>query len=195
MFTSSTKYYPSVKRLFDFLLSLLAILVICSWLFPLIAIVIRLNSPGPIFYRQQRWGKGNRPFWCLKFRTIYIEAPRLTNIGVFLRRSRWDKLPLLFNVLRGELSIVGPRPHTYSMHDQAMKMEKNHYKLSVKPGITGWAQVNGFRGESAIPELWCARVKHDLWYIENQHFLLDIKIVMLTIRNILLGSDTSFPHT
>ncbi|GAA4785468.1 undecaprenyl-phosphate glucose phosphotransferase [Olivibacter ginsenosidimutans] len=202
-------YNRAAKRLFDVLFSLFVMVFICSWLFPIIAILIKIGSPGPVFYKQERWGKRNRPFLCYKFRSMYVKAPdintdgkfqqaqkddpRITPIGRILRKTSLDEFPQFINVLRGEMSVVGPRPHASLMNIESTHLIKNYLvRHQAKPGITGWAQVNGLRGESADPKLLKARIQHDIWYIEHWSFLLDLKIIFLTFWRMVIGDKQAY---
>jgi Undecaprenyl-phosphate glucose phosphotransferase len=170
------------------------LLILALPLFAGIAVLIKLDSPGPVFFRQPRFGFNNNVFTVYKFRTMYDGRPaepgvpqatrddaRITRIGALLRRHSLDELPQLFNVLKGEMSIVGPRPHAVA-HNQSYAPVINGYlaRHRVKPGITGWAQVNGLRGETQAPEKMAARVQHDLFYIDNWSLLFDLRIIALT---------------
>lgn len=188
-----------LKRAFDLLVSLPAFLLIFSWLWPLLALLIKATSPGPVFFKQERWGEKNKRFLCYKFRSMvqgsrdvdenghYQQArrndPRVTRLGSFLRRSNLDELPQFINILRGDMSLIGPRPHPTPMNLEATETIHNYqWRHLVKPGISGWAQVNGFRGETSDPEMLCRRVHADIWYIENWSFALDLKIVWLSLK-------------
>lgn len=191
------------KRALDLAISL----PVCA-LFPLIwfpvALAIKATSEGPVFFRQRRTGLYGEEFTCLKFRTMYVNTacdtaqasvndPRKTRVGAFLRRSSIDELPQFFNVLAGQMSVVGPRPHMLSITEEYKPLiEKYMARHSVKPGITGWAQVNGQRG--ATEELWQMqkRVELDMWYIRNWNIFLDFKIVVMTIINALRGEDNAY---
>jgi Undecaprenyl-phosphate glucose phosphotransferase len=181
-----------LKRSFDIVVAA----AVGVFLLPLLLIVmalIKLDTPGPVLFRQTRHGYNNKPIDVLKFRTMMVndekefrqttrDDPRVTRIGRILRRTNIDELPQLLNVIRGDMSIVGPRPHAVShnqMYDgQIARMSRRH---NVKPGITGWAQVNGLRGETDTFEKMRARVEHDLYYIDNWSFAFDIKILLMTI--------------
>ncbi len=200
----------ALKRTFDIVISLGFIITISWWLFPLIAACIKLNSPGPVFFKQERWGKDNKKFIANKFRTMifpncdtdtngkYLQTvrndPRITAFGKILRKASLDELPQFWNVLKGDMTIVGPRPHPTPLNIEFRdKIELYTFRHLVKPGITGWAQVNGFRGDtknssSAMQE----RIEHDLWYIENWSFWLDIEIIFLTIVRILMGDPNAY---
>jgi putative colanic acid biosynthesis UDP-glucose lipid carrier transferase len=197
-------HWRFLKRGFDLFLSLLLFLVLFSWLWPLLAVLIKISSPGPVFFKQERWGIKNRRIICYKFRSMIKESrdvdgnglyrqatrddPRITRLGRFLRRSNLDELPQFINVLKGEMSVVGPRPHPTPMNLEARDSVR-HYQLRhlVKPGITGWAQVNGFRGETSSLGALRKRVELDIWYIENWSFWLDIRIVLRSIWLMLKG--------
>ena len=181
------------KRVFDVFFSSMVILFIFSWLFPIICALIKLSSKGPVFFRQKRTGINNKTFTCLKFRSMQMNDEsdekqatngdhRITAIGRFLRKTNVDEFPQFFNVLIGQMSIVGPRPHMLK-HTEKYSELIDYYRVRhyVKPGITGWAQVNGYRGET--DKLWKMekRVDYDMSYLENWTFWWDIKIVLLTI--------------
>lgn len=202
-------YNRAAKRAFDIFFSLFVLIFVCSWLFPVIAILIKLGSEGPVFYKQERWGKRNRPFLCYKFRSMYVKAPdtnqagkfqqaqkddpRITPIGRFLRKTSLDEFPQFLNVLWGEMSVVGPRPHASLMNVESTYVVKNYLvRHQAKPGITGWAQVNGLRGESGNPNLLKARIEHDIWYIEHWTFLLDLKIIFLTFWRMIIGDKQAY---
>jgi undecaprenyl-phosphate galactose phosphotransferase/putative colanic acid biosynthesis UDP-glucose lipid carrier transferase len=162
------------------------------------AIAIKLDSPGPVLFRQRRIGFNSRDFVIFKFRTMSVmeDGPviqqarrrdaRVTRVGKILRQSSIDELPQLFNVLAGQMSLVGPRPHAIA-HDDHYGDLLSEYALRhhVKPGITGWAQVNGYRGQIVKVEQMKTRVEHDLWYINNWSFLLDLKIAILTCFEVM----------
>ncbi len=181
------------KRAFDVVFSSAVILFIFSWLLPLLSLIIKLNSKGPVFFVQQRTGINNKTFNCIKFRTMKVNQEadtkqavkndnRITSIGNFLRKYNIDELPQFFNVLVGNMSVVGPRPHMLK-HTEQYSALIEYYKVRhfVKPGITGWAQVNGYRG--LTDELWKMqkRVEYDMEYLENWNFLWDIKIIVMTL--------------
>lgn len=182
------------KRLFDFFFALFAIILL-SPIYILIAILIFLDSRGPILYAPYRKGEGGKSFRCYKFRTMSVNDnplsgtkstipndPRITSVGRILRKADLDELPQFFNVLKGDMSVIGPRPHRINLQDHLRKHVSNYMVRSyVKPGITGWAQVNGWRGTMVTDEQKNERVKHDLWYIENWSFWLDLKIIFLTL--------------
>ena len=202
-------HWQFFKRVFDLLVTFLLFAIIFSWLWPLLALLIKATSSGPVFFKQERWGMKNRRILCYKFRSMIREStdvdengryqqarrgdPRITRLGRFLRRSNLDELPQFINVLKGEMSLVGPRPHPTPMNLE-IKDSIQHYQFRhlVKPGITGWAQVNGFRGETRDTDLLRKRVKFDIWYIENWSFLLDMKIFWLTLWRMLKGDPQAY---
>lgn len=181
------------KRSFDIFFSSLVIVLLLSWLFPIIALIIKLSSKGPVFFVQKRTGINNKTFKCLKFRSMKVNGEadikqatagdvRITKIGEFIRRTNIDELPQFFNVFVGQMSVVGPRPHMLK-HTEQYSALIDHYLIRhyVKPGITGWAQVNGLRGET--DQLWKMedRVKYDMEYINNWTFWWDLNIIRLTV--------------
>ncbi len=192
------------KRTFDILFSLLVIVFLFSWMFPLIALTIKLSSKGPVFFKQLRSGKDNLEFFCFKFRTMKVNGAaheiqatkddeRITSVGKILRKTSLDELPQFFNVLIGNMSVVGPRPHMVKhTAEYSAMIDKFMVRHFVQPGITGIAQVKGLRGEIKNPEDMELRVKADVWYIENWSFLLDLKIILLTITNILKGDKKAY---
>jgi undecaprenyl-phosphate galactose phosphotransferase/putative colanic acid biosynthesis UDP-glucose lipid carrier transferase len=158
------------------------------------ALFIKLDSRGPVFFQQKRNGFNDQAFNIFKFRTMHVledgavvqqairNDPRVTRLGRWLRRSSIDELPQLFNVIRGEMSLVGPRPHAASHNSEYEKLIANYaFRHHVKPGLTGWAQINGWRGETRTIEQMERRVEHDLWYINNWSPLLDLRIILQTI--------------
>jgi exopolysaccharide biosynthesis polyprenyl glycosylphosphotransferase len=192
-----TSVERAVKRALDLIVSITAI-VLSSPLFLIVAVAIKLDSPGPVMFRQRRIGLEAREFIIFKFRTMTVleDGPvvtqacrddrRVTYIGKFLRRSSLDELPQLFNVLRGDMSLVGPRPHALA-HDDHYRVHIAGYACRhyVKPGITGWAQVNGLRGETASLKQMADRVKLDRWYISNWSLGLDLNILLRTCFEVL----------
>ncbi|HYH15191.1 MAG TPA: undecaprenyl-phosphate glucose phosphotransferase [Flavisolibacter sp.] len=192
------------KRIFDCIISGIVILTILSWLVPLLAVLIKLDSKGPVFFKQQRTGKNNHPFWCLKFRSMHVNGEadekqasrddrRLTRLGRLLRRTSLDELPQFFNVIAGNMSIVGPRPHMLKhTHDYSKVINDYMVRQFLKPGITGWAQVNGFRGETRALQQMKKRVEYDLWYLENWSLWLDVKIIFMTVFATLKGHQNAF---
>ncbi len=193
-----------IKRAFDLAFSSVFIILVMSWLTPLLAFIIKLDSKGPIFFLQQRSGKENKPFNCMKFRTMVVNAdantkqatmndPRITRLGQFLRRTSIDELPQFINVFLGSMSIVGPRPHMLKHTDEYSKLiEKFVGRQYVNPGITGLAQCLGYRGEIRDLADMENRVRLDRYYIENWSFWLDIKMILLTVVSLIRGSDKAF---
>ena len=183
----------AIKRSFDTLAACLALVAFLP-VFIGVAIAIKLNSKGPVFFMQRRYGFNQQPFRIYKFRTMLTmddgdivrqasaNDPRITRVGQFLRRWNFDELPQLLNVIRGEMALVGPRPHALA-HDHAYERRIALYarRHNVKPGITGWAQVNGFRGETSTDDKMQARVEHDLYYIDNWSVMLDLLILIKTV--------------
>jgi len=200
-----------IKRIFDITFSLFIIITICSWLFPIIAVLIKIDSKGPVFFIQDRVGQYRKPFKAFKFRSMHpkksssgseytpliSDDDRITKVGRFLRRTNLDELPQFFNVLFGSMSVVGPRPHALSFEEKYSEfVEEIRLRHLVKPGITGWAQVNGLRGdfldENENKLLTKAKINHDIWYIENWSFLLDVHIILLTIWKMLQGKTEGY---
>lgn len=198
-------WQATAKRFFDILVSGLAIIALMP-LFVLVALAIRLESQGPILFVQQREGKGGSLFRALKFRSMrqaecditgvqqtILGDSRITKVGAFLRRTSIDELPQLFNVLRGDMSLVGPRPHVRNMlaggRDYRALVPYYDLRLTVAPGLTGWAQANGLRGPTTNADLARQRVDYDLDYIERFSFWLDLKIVWLTVKRELAGGS------
>lgn len=192
------------KRAFDILFSSFVIVFVLSWLYPIIAILIKLESRGPVLFKQQRSGRKDEPFNCYKFRSMRVNAEshekqavkqdqRITKIGAFLRKTSLDEMPQFFNVFVGSMSVVGPRPHMLA-HTKKYKaiIDKFMVRHFVKPGITGWAQVNGLRGETKEDKAMEGRVKYDIYYLENWTAMLDVKIVFMTIINVLRGEDNAY---
>ncbi|MES2266923.1 MAG: undecaprenyl-phosphate glucose phosphotransferase [Bacteroidota bacterium] len=192
------------KRAFDVIVSSFVILFILSWLYPILAIIIKLQSPGPVIFKQQRSGRNNLPFWCYKFRSMRMNEDsgrrqagkndeRVTPIGRFLRKSSLDEFPQFFNVLFGYMSLIGPRPHMLAHTEQYRAIiDKYMIRQFLKPGISGWAQVNGFRGETKETRLMEQRVEHDIWYMENWSLMLDIRIMFMTVINIFKGEEQAY---
>lgn len=193
-----------LKQAFDVIFSGLVILLLLSWLLPILAILIRLESKGPVFFKQKRSGKGNKDFYCLKLRSMYVNNEankkqavkndkRITKIGAFLRKTSLDELPQFFNVFAGSMSIVGPRPHMLAHTEEyAALVGKYMVRHFSSPGITGWAQINGSRGETRTIGEMEKRVKLDVWYIENWSFILDMKIIFLTFWKVIKGDEKAY---
>jgi len=191
------------KRTFDVLFSLFVIVFLLSWIVPLLAFLIKIESKGPIFFMQGRPGLEEKEFFCYKFRSMKVNKttekeaskndPRVTKIGKFMRKTSIDELPQFLNVLVGEMSVVGPRPHLWSQNKAyGSKIKKYMVRHYVKPGITGLAQVRGFRGEIETDEDMINRIKYDVFYIENWSLLLDIKIIVQTVVNIFKGEEKAY---
>jgi putative colanic acid biosynthesis UDP-glucose lipid carrier transferase len=187
-----------LKNIFDVLFSILFFATIGFWLLPIIWILVRITSKGPVIYKQERWGLNNKPIICYKFRTMYINDvqdsfnqtsrhdPRITPLGNILRKFSLDELPQFWNVLKGEMSVVGPRPHPTPMNIASMETVNNYLKRHiVKPGISGWAQINGSRGEVRTHQEMEQRVNFDLYYIHRWSFTLDLQIILQTIIKML----------
>ncbi len=193
-----------IKRLFDILFSFFVIILILSWLYPIIAILIKISSKGPVFFKQSRSGVDNEEFMCYKFRSMSFSEDadskqatkgdsRITKIGAFLRKTSLDEFPQFINVFMGDMSIVGPRPHMLlHTEEYSALISKYMVRQLVKPGITGIAQVRGYRGETKEIEDMEGRVRLDVWYIENWSLALDINIIFLTIWNAIKGDEKAY---
>lgn len=192
------------KKVFDVVFSAAVILLIFPWLFPIIMLIIKIESPGPIFFKQERSGRDNRSFMCFKFRSMHVNGlahkkqaekgdSRITKFGAFIRKTSIDELPQFFNVLLGDMSVVGPRPHMVHLAKEYSDLISNYLvRQYAKPGITGWAQVNGYRGETKELVDMENRVEYDIWYIENWSLALDIKIIIKTVINIFKGEENAY---
>lgn len=191
------------KRIFDIVFSSVVIIGLLSWLVPLLAILIKIESRGPVFFKQGRPGIDEKEFFCFKFRSMKINKttekeaskndPRVTKIGKFIRKTSIDEMPQFLNVLLGDMSVVGPRPHLWTQNKvYGNKIKKYMVRHYVKPGITGLAQVRGFRGEIETDEDMINRIKFDVFYIENWSLLLDLKIIVQTVVNIFKGEDKAY---
>ena len=192
------------KRLFDIVFSLLFLCTIFPIIFIIIGLAIKITSPGPIFFKQKRSGEEGKEFWCYKFRSMRVNKdsdkvqatqndPRKTRLGNFIRKTSIDELPQFINVLLGDMSVVGPRPHMLKHTEEYSKLiDKYMVRHLVKPGITGWAQVTGFRGETK--ELWQmeGRVERDIWYLEHWTFMLDLYIIYKTVKNAVRGEKEAY---
>jgi len=189
---------------FDIIFSLIVIVFILSWLTPILFILIKLESKGSLFFKQEREGLNGQRFYCYKFRSMkrnklenVIQTSRnddrITKIGSFIRRTSIDELPQFINAFLGSMSVVGPRPHMISQGDKFKKIvDKYAVRHFVKPGVTGLAQIKGFRGEITKTSDIQNRVKYDVFYIENWSLLHDIKIIVLTILNAVKGEENAF---
>jgi len=198
-----------LKRVFDIIFSALFFILLGWWLLPLIALAIKLTSKGPIIFKQERWGLNNEKIVCYKFRTMIVESgdtdehgnylqamrndPRVTRLGSYLRKTNMDELPQFWNVLIGNMSVVGPRPHPTPLNLESMHTVENYMlRHMVKPGITGWAQVNGCRGETRTIGSMQRRINFDLYYIHRWTFWLDSQIILQTIINIFRGDQNAY---
>ena len=195
-------FNKAIKRCFDLLVSSF-VLLLSPIIFLPIAIGVKLSSPGPVFFKQERTGYRGKSFKCLKFRSMRIndksdslqatkDDPRKTKFGNFIRKTSLDELPQFINVFLGDMSIVGPRPHMVQQTKEYSELiDKYMLRHTIKPGITGWAQVNGYRGPTN--ELWMMekRVEYDVWYAESWNLMLDIKIMYLTVLNAIRGEKNA----
>lgn len=199
-----SKLNKFIKRSFDLFFTLFVILFVLIWLLPIIAILIKLGSRGPVFFVQKRTGIDNKTFHCIKFRSMYLNEEahevqaskfdqRVTSIGVFLRKFSLDELPQFLNVLVGQMSIVGPRPlmikHT---KDQSQQIDNFQLRHQIKPGITGLSQIRGFRGEMVDNRMLRGRLKIDLFYLNHWSLLLDFFIIAKSIKLMLFGDDKAY---
>mgnify|MGYP003682170835 FL=1 len=192
------------KRIFDLVFSFLVIVFVLSWLYPIIAVLIKLSSKGPVLFKQSRSGVNNEEFLCYKFRSMTMSEEadtkqatkgdvRITKIGAFLRKSSLDEFPQFFNVFMGDMSTVGPRPHMLKHTEEYSDLiQKYMVRQLVKPGITGAAQVKGYRGETKELEDMEGRVRLDVWYIENWSLSLDINIIFHTVWNAFKGDEKAY---
>jgi Undecaprenyl-phosphate glucose phosphotransferase len=194
-----------LKRTFDILFSLFVMITIFTWLFPLVALFIKLDSRGPVFFKQQRSGRNYKPFGCYKFRSMTNTASkegfkqatkddaRITRVGAFIRKTSIDEMPQFFNVLLGQMSVVGPRPHPLKLDDEYKDIiDKYMSRHFVKPGITGLSQIMGYRGETKDSFAMKARVNLDNFYIEHWSFFLDLKIIILTGYNMFKHEEYAY---
>lgn len=193
-----------IKRSFDIIFSSLVIIFILSWLTPIIAILIKLENEGPVFFKQSRNGFNYREFDCYKFRSMTPnqdahlyqatrDDQRVTKIGKFIRKTSIDELPQFFNVLFGDMSVVGPRPHMVSHTNiYAKRIDKFMVRHFVKPGITGLAQISGYRGEIESDKDIIGRVRYDIFYIENWSLILDLRIIIKTFMNAVKGEEKAY---
>ena len=192
------------KRALDMIISFLVVVFILSWLIPLIGLLIYLESKGPIIFTQLRTGKNNKSFRCYKFRSMTVNNEsdskqatkndnRITKVGRFIRKTSIDEFPQFLNVLKGEMSLVGPRPHMVKHTvDYSKLVDQFMIRQFLKPGITGWAQINGYRGQITDDEQIKMRVISDLWYLENWTVWLDVRIIFLTIYKVFKGDEKAF---
>jgi Undecaprenyl-phosphate glucose phosphotransferase len=198
------RFNQVIKRSFDVVFSFLVMAFILSWLIPMIGLFIKIDSKGPVFFKQKRHGKDNKPFTCYKFRTMVSDNgtefkqaikndPRITKFGKFLRRTSLDEIPQFYNVLVGDMSVIGPRPHPIKLnYDYKPQISKFMLRHSVKPGITGLAQAKGYRGETNSLISMKNRVKLDRFYVENWSLLFDIKIIFLTLNHLIRENDNAY---
>ncbi len=194
---------PLGKRAFDVLMASFVTLAVLSWMIPVIGLLVKLSSPGPIFFIQWRTGRNGQRFRCLKFRTMRhnevapfkqasAEDPRITKIGKFLRKTNLDEMPQFLNVLWGDMSIVGPRPHALEHDAQYWDIVPNFpNRYLVKPGITGLAQTRGLRGEAGLRDME-QRLKLDQWYIKKRSATLDVKICWWTVEKMIKGDEKAY---
>jgi putative colanic acid biosynthesis UDP-glucose lipid carrier transferase len=206
-FVASRKKFLFAKRMFDIVFSLLVTVLIMSWLIPLVALAIKLDSRGPVFFRQRRIGRNGRHFQCLKFRTMFQndesdERPaeefdeRITKVGRLLRRLNLDELPQFFNVLAGQMSVVGPRPHMIADCIRfSFVISSYSFRSLVRPGITGWAQVKGYHGPTSDYESIIIRYYWDAMYVRKAGFMLDARIIMQTAAHGLANLMSLFLST
>lgn len=193
-----------LKRAFDIVFSLLVFIFILSWLLPILAVIIKIDSRGPVFFGQERSGINNKTFLCWKLRSMYVNNEansqlakrgdsRITPVGAFLRKTSLDELPQFINVLLGQMSVVGPRPHMLKVNaEYALVAEKYMVRHFIKPGVTGLSQVRGYRGDTTEDYQVRGRVKLDIFYLENWSFLLDLKIIFYTVYNVVRGDKAAF---
>lgn len=195
-----------IKRVFDIVFALLVILFVLSWVIPILYILIKLESQGPFIYKHRRNGINYKEFTCYKFRSLKYGLSdnndqvqkndnRVTKVGRFLRRTSIDELPQFFNVLFGDMSVVGPRPHMIRYtKEYAKRIDKYNYMFrhAVKPGVTGLAQIKGYRGEIKSKEDIINRIKYDIFYIENWSVLLDVKIILNTMFTLVAGQEKAY---
>jgi putative colanic acid biosynthesis UDP-glucose lipid carrier transferase len=200
----SIKSNRIVKRVLDIVFSVLVIIFTYPLLFLILVPLIKLSSPGPILFKQERTGLKGENFVCYKFRSMAVNKDadnlqatrgdaRITRLGSFLRKTNLDEMPQFINVIKGDMSVVGPRPHMIKHTEEYSRLiDRYMFRHLVKPGVTGWAQVTGFRGETKDLKQMEGRVEKDVWYIENWSILLDIKIILNTVINAVIGDDNAF---
>ncbi|GAB6013134.1 undecaprenyl-phosphate glucose phosphotransferase [Viscerimonas tarda] len=193
-----------IKRTFDILFSSIVLIAIFPLILVIFGAIIKISSPGPIFFKQRRTGLQGKVFDCYKFRSMRINGdadtvatvkadPRITKIGAFMRKTSIDEFPQFINVLKGDMSVVGPRPHMIQQTKLYVGLiDKFMIRHLVKPGITGWAQISGYRGETKTITQMEGRFKSDVWYLENWTFLLDLKIIIVTVLNLFRGEDNAY---
>lgn len=200
----SIYYNRILKRIADVITSSLFVFTLYPFIYAIVAIITKLTNPGPVYFRQERTGFNGRTFLCLKFRSMKVNDKsdelqatandsRVTRFGRFLRKSNIDELPQFINVLRGEMSVVGPRPHMLK-HTEYYSSKIGDYMIRhyIRPGITGWAQINGSRGETKTVADMDERVRKDIWYIENWTIWLDMFIILKTVYNMIIGDKKAY---
>jgi putative colanic acid biosynthesis UDP-glucose lipid carrier transferase len=193
-----------LKRVFDIMFSAIFLVTIFPVMFIILGVPIKLSSRGPIFFKQKRTGRNGEDFYCYKFRSMTVnndadskqatkKDPRITRIGRFMRKTNLDELPQFYNVLKGNMSVVGPRPHMIAHTSEYSELvDKYMVRHFIKPGITGWAQIHGCRGETQKVRQMERRIKKDIWYIENWTFLLDLEIILRTVFVTIKGDKNAF---
>jgi putative colanic acid biosynthesis UDP-glucose lipid carrier transferase len=193
-----------IKRVCDIVISLFVIVFILSWLLPILALFIKLTSNGPVFFIQERTGRQHRIFTCIKLRTMMVNNdahatqttlndPRITLAGKFLRKFSLDELPQFLNVLKGDMSVIGPRPHMLKHTlEYSQIIENFHLRQQIRPGITGLSQVEGYRGEIKDDYMLRSRVRLDLLYIRKWNMLLDLMIIVKTAKLVILGDKNAY---
>lgn len=202
-------HWRIIKRAFDLFVTILVFCFVFSWLWPIIFLLQKLLNPGPIFFKAPRWGRNGEEFICYKFRSMVPQSKsvnqdgkhqhttktdiRITKFGRLLRKTNLDELPQFINVLKGEMSLVGPRPHDVKENMEIRNKIKSYmWRHISKPGLTGWAQVNGFRGGTSDISLMQKRTEYDIWYIENWSIWLDLQIVALTAWHMIKGDPNAY---
>ncbi|WP_282162228.1 exopolysaccharide biosynthesis polyprenyl glycosylphosphotransferase [Ulvibacterium marinum] len=199
-----TEYGRVLKRIFDVVFSLLVIILVLTWLIPILFVIVKLDSKGPLLFKQKRHGYKRKVFWCYKFRSMTVNKDanlrmaakndaRLTRVGKILRKTNLDEMPQFFNVFKGDMSVVGPRPHM-ELHTKNFETSVDKYLVRhfVKPGITGLAQIKGYRGEIVKASDIHNRTRLDIFYVEKWSIFLDIRIVFLTILNTVIGEEKAY---
>ena len=193
-----------IKRAFDLLVSGLFLFTVFPFIYLIVGAIIKITSPGPIFFKETRHGINGEEFWCFKFRSMKVNKdadkiqatkndPRKTKFGDFMRKTNIDELPQLINVFLGDMSLVGPRPHMIKHTEEYSQLIDNYMvRHCVKPGLTGWAQVTGFRGETKELHQMEGRVNADIWYMEHWSFLLDLLIINKTFANVIIGEKKAY---
>lgn len=197
--------YPlRIKNGFDFFMAFTFLIFIATWLFPIIALLIKIGSKGPVIFSQLRHGKDSKPFYCLKFRTMVVNDKadtvqakkgdlRITKFGSFLRKSSLDELPQLINIVRGEMSLIGPRPHAVPMNEIFSDRIPGYMnRHAIKPGLTGLAQSRGYRGEIKSYQDLYFRYRLDLFYLKKWNLLLDVKILVWTAFSLLFDNKNAY---